>query len=162
LRDLLQQLSAISGPKTVILLSAGLMTADRVGARPDVKSMMSVAGKFAAAANAVVYALHADTSYLETYSANAPQTRATFCQGRPSDMYMSQARDGQLNAYGLERVAAEAGGEYFRITGGTGQLYFDRVLKETSAYYLLGVQPEPIDKDGRVHFIRVKSVDVKG
>jgi VWFA-related protein len=162
LRDLLQKLSLISGPKTVMLLSAGLMTADRIGARPDVKSMMTVAGKYAAAANAVVYALHADGSYMETYSANAPTTRATFCQSRPNDMYISQMRDGQLNAYGLERVAAEAGGEYFRITAGTGELFFNRVLKETSAYYLLGVQPEPIDRDGRVHFIRVKPVDVKG
>jgi VWFA-related protein len=163
LRDLLHQLASISGPKTVMLLSAGLMTADRVGARPDVQSMMSVAGKYAAAANAVVYALHVDGSYSETYSAaNAVNTHNTQCQSRPSDMYTSQARDGKLNAFGLERVAAEAGGEYFRISAGTGELFFNRVLKETSAYYLLGVQPESIDRDGRVHFIRVKAVDVKG
>jgi VWFA-related protein len=162
LRDLLHQLSSISGPKTVMLLSAGLMTADRVGARPDVQSMMAVAGKYAAAANAMVYALHMDSSFTEAYSASAINTHNTMCQARPSDMYTSQMRDGKLNAFGLERVAAEAGGEYFRITAGTGELFFNRVLKETSAYYLLGVQPESIDRDGRVHFIRVKAVDVKG
>jgi hypothetical protein len=51
-RDLLRGLSGISGPKTVMLLSAGVMTTDRTGGRPDMTLMMSVAGKFAAAANA--------------------------------------------------------------------------------------------------------------
>jgi len=161
LRDLLQHLASISGPKTVMLLSAGLTTADRVGGRPDVQSMMAVAGKYAAAADATVYALHMDNSFFETYSANAPPTKSGECQDRQSNMYSSQQRDGQLSAFGLERVAAEAGGEYFHVTAGTGETFFNRVLKETSAYYLLGVQPEPIDRDGRVHFIRVKAVDVK-
>jgi VWFA-related protein len=157
LRDLLHGLAGITGPKTVILLSSGLTTSDRVGARPDVSSMMAVAGKYAAAANAVVYAVHIDSSLSETYSSNAPKTHSPECQERSSDMYMSQARDGQLRAFGLERVAAETGGGYFRVTAGTGELSLNRILKETSSYYLLGVQPESADRDGRVHFIRVKT-----
>jgi hypothetical protein len=31
-----------------------------------------------------------------------------------------------------------------------------QVLRETSAYYLLGVQPESADRDGRLHTLRVK------
>jgi len=118
---------------------------------------MTVAGRYAAAANATVYALHLDSSFLDTYSPTAPPTHSNDCQDRQSNMYSTQARDAQLNAFGLERVAAEAGGEYFKVAAGTGDLFFSRVLKETSAYYLLGVQPEAVDRDGRVHFIKVKA-----
>lgn len=159
LRDLLQGLSAISGPKTVMLLSAGLMTTDRTGGRPDMSSMMATAGKFAAAADARLYALHVDGNFQE---ASMAAFRSPACGHMESAGMNTQSRDGQLLAYGLERAAGEAGGEYFRITAGTGDMFFKRVLTETSSYYLLGVQPEAADRDGHTHFIRVKTVDVTG
>jgi VWFA-related protein len=158
-RDLLRGLSGISGPKTVMLLSAGVMTTDRTGGRPDMALMMSTAGKFAAAANARLYALHVDGNFQE---ATMAAFRSPGCGNMQTVGMNTQVRDSQLSAYGLERMAGEAGGEYFRITAGTGDMFFKRVLDETSAYYLLGVQPEEIDRDGKTHFIRVKTVDVKG
>jgi VWFA-related protein len=158
-RDLLRGLSGISGPKTVMLLSAGVMTTDRTGGRPDMALMLSTAGKFAAAANARLYALHVDGNFQE---ANMAAFRSPGCGHMQTVGMTTEARDSQLGAYGLERMAGEAGGEYFRITAGTGDMFFKRVLDETSAYYLLGVQPEEIDRDGKTHFIRVKTVDVKG
>jgi hypothetical protein len=158
-RDLLRGLSGISGPKTVMLLSAGVMTTDRTGGRPDMALMMSTAGKFAAAANARLYALHVDGNFQE---ATMAAFRSPGCGNMQTVGMNTQVRDSQLSAYGLERMAGEAGGEYFRITAGTGDMFFKRVLDETSAYYLLGVQPEAIDRDGKTHFIRVKTVDVKG
>jgi hypothetical protein len=80
---------------------------------------------------------------------------------RATDRFLSQTRDSQLTALGLQRLAGEAGGSYIHIAAGSGDIAFDRVLKETSAYYLLGVQPESVDRDGRLHYIRVK-VDSKG
>jgi len=74
---------------------------------------------------------------------------------------VTNGRDGDLAAYGLQRIAGAAGGQYFRVTAGSGDNFFKRVLTETSAYYVLGVQPEPADRDGKPHFIRVKTVDVK-
>jgi VWFA-related protein len=159
LRDLLQGLSSVSGPKTVMLLSAGLMTTDRVGGRPDMSSMMATAGKFAAAADARLYALHMDGTFQE---ASMAAFRTSTCGHIESTGMATEYRDAQLLAYGLERAAGEAGGEYFRITAGSGDTFFKRVLTETSAYYLLGVQPEVTDRDGKTHFIRVKTVDVKG
>ena len=37
-----------------------------------------------------------------------------------------------------------------------GEFAFDRILKETSAHYLLGVEPLPKDRDGRAHQLRLK------
>lgn len=163
LRSLLQNLQALSGPKTVVLVSAGLTISDRVGGRPDVVGAMTAAGQLAAAADATVYVMHFDGSLFETYSA-ANGTANTFnsCQQSVSNAFTNQARDEQLNAFGLQRIAGQASGEYFRILAGNGDMFFNRVLKETAAYYVLGVQPEDADRDGRMHFLRVKTVDVKG
>jgi len=161
LQDLLQSLGSISGPKTVILLSAGIMTSDRVGGRPDAASVAAQAGKLAAAANAMLYTLHLDNNFLEINSAAGRSHGLNPCQNGVSGGLVSNSRDGDLAAYGLQRVASTAGGQYYRITAGTGDQYFQRVLKETSAYYVLGVQPDATDRDGKSHFIRVKTVDVK-
>jgi hypothetical protein len=161
LQNLLQQLSGIAGPKIVMLLSAGILSSDRVGGRPDATGMTTHAGQLAAAANVSLYAMHLDGSLLEMGSAVGRQQSFSPCQGGMSGSSISNSRDGDLAAYGLQRIASAAGGQYFRVTAGSGDTFFKRVLTETSAYYVLGVQPEPVDRDGRVHFIRVKTVDVK-
>jgi hypothetical protein len=43
-----------------------------------------------------------------------------------------------------------------RVEAGNGDHAFDRVLRETSAYYLLGVEPAFEDRDGKAHFLRVE------
>jgi VWFA-related protein len=178
MKRLLQTLTQFSGPKTVVFLSAGLLSSDRVGAQPDVSGMVKTAGKYASAADATLYVLHMDDTYLDTYAATTQSVRTNAKEGdnrmvvsmsgpdtpvtpRATDQHLSQVRDSQLNALGLERLASEAGGQYIHIGAGSGDIAFDRVLKETSAYYLLGVQPEVADRDGRVHYIRVR-VDSKG
>jgi hypothetical protein len=160
-QDLLQSLGRISGPKTVILLSAGIISSDRVGGRPDASSVTAQAGKLAAAANVSLYTLHMDGSLLEINSAAGHQQTYNPCQSGVSGGLISNSRDGDLAAYGLQRMASTSGGQYFRVTAGSGDNFFKRVLTETSAYYVLGVQPEAADRDGRQHFIRVKTVDVK-
>jgi VWFA-related protein len=179
MKQLLGTLTQFSGPKTVVFLSGGLLTSDRVGAQPDVSGMVKTASKYASAADATLYVLHVDDTYLDTYAASTQSVRSNpketdtkllvAVSGQPdapaiaraTDQHLSQVRDSQLNALGLQRLASEAGGQYIHIAAGSGDIAFDRVLKETSAYYLLGVQPEVADRDGRVHYIRVK-VDSKG
>jgi hypothetical protein len=39
---------------------------------------------------------------------------------------------------------------------GSSEVALDRLLSETSAYYLLGVTPEPRDLDDRAHTLKVK------
>jgi VWFA-related protein len=161
LSDLLKGLASVGGPKTVVLLSAGVLSSDRVGGRPDATSMMNHAGQLAAAANATLYAMHMDGSFQEINSASGHQVAFNPCQTKAGGALSSNARDGELAASGLERIAGAAGGQYFRVTAGSGDTFFKRVLEETSAYYVLGVQPEDVDRDGKTHFIRVKTVDVK-
>ena len=65
-------------------------------------------------------------------------------------------RDTAALAAGLEQVAGAAGGAVIRVQGGTGDYAFDRVLRENSAYYLLGVELEPADRTGESQVIRVR------
>ena len=44
-----------------------------------------------------------------------------------------------------------AGGALFKVQVGSGEYAFDRVLREISAYYMLGVEPADEDRDGRPH-----------
>jgi hypothetical protein len=43
------------------------------------------------------------------------------------------------------------------VEAGTPDYVFDRVLKETTSYYALGVEPADEDRDGKPHYIRVKT-----
>jgi hypothetical protein len=54
-------------------------------------------------------------------------------------------------------VAGKSGGALLAVEAGTGQNAFDRVLRENTAYYLLGVASNTTDRDGRLHFINVKT-----
>ena len=58
---------------------------------------------------------------------------------------------------GLEILAGRAGGAMFSVDAGTPASVFDRVLLETRAYYVLGVEPADEDRDGKSHYIRVKT-----
>jgi hypothetical protein len=69
----------------------------------------------------------------------------------------SRFLDGAAFAMGLETLASEAGGVYIPIKAGTGEPAFARVLRETTAYYLLGVEPTATDWDGRKLMVKVKA-----
>jgi hypothetical protein len=56
---------------------------------------------------------------------------------------------------GLETIAGSSGGSLVRIVAGA-DFAFDRVQRETSAAYVLGVEPAEGDRDGRPHRISVK------
>ena len=55
---------------------------------------------------------------------------------------------------GLEALAAAARGTLFTVTG-TGSQLFSHIEAELSGYYLLGVESDPIDRDGKPHTIRI-------
>ena len=40
---------------------------------------------------------------------------------------------------------------------GGGEFAFDRIVKETAAYYLLGVEPDEADRDGKPRTLKVKA-----
>jgi hypothetical protein len=56
----------------------------------------------------------------------------------------------------LDEFSATAGGTRIYVPTGSGAFAFQRVLRETSAHYLLGVEPLESDRDGQPRQLRVK------
>jgi VWFA-related protein len=55
---------------------------------------------------------------------------------------------------GLEDLVGVVGGQLFRPSGNADAV-FDRISKESSAYYILGFEPQPSERDGKNHRIEV-------
>lgn len=144
LHSMMDAVREYPGRKTVVLVSAGFASSDRIGGRPDVRLEADVLGKRAAEAQAVIYSLHMDVNFLVTFStANAGRGLQTVF------------RNSQILANGLERFNASAGGTLITVPAGPDRA-LQRLLKETSAYYLLGVETAPDLRDGKIHRIQVK------
>jgi VWFA-related protein len=144
LEALLRALAEVPGRKAVVLVSAGVLVSDRTDGRPDVGDIARVMGQTAARANATVYTVHIDT----TSTGFPPSNR-----GAGSSQL---ARDRALNGNWLSDFSQSAGGRLIYVPVGTAGFAFDRVLRETSAYYLLGVEPADADRDGQPRQLRVK------
>lgn len=151
LKALLGSLAPIPGRKTVVLLSGGLLSSDRIGGRPDVSTPARDAGKHAADANASLYVIHGDSHFADMMSVS---------KGRGARA--PSIRDTAQMAEGLDYVAGSANGHLINVSAGTAEYAFDRVLRETAAFYILGVATESADRDGKVHFISVKVKQPKG
>jgi len=132
LRQLLGGLRSIEGPKTLILISEGFILGDN-------SSLVIELGSLAAAARTSIYALRLDTPLFDASEQKAPQ-----------DLWGDRTTQGA----GLETLAGAARGALFTVTG-TGTGLFDRIEAELSGYYLLGVESDPKDRDGKPHPIRV-------
>ena len=144
LEALLRALEKIPGRKAVVLVSAGLLVSDRSAGRPDVGDVARVMGQTAARANASVYTVHIDTT-----AGVGPAS-----QKAPGSSEL--ARDRALYGNWLSDFSQSAGGKLIYVPVGTANFAFDRILRETSAYYLLGVEPAPNDRDGRPRKLEVK------
>ena len=141
---LLRALEKIPGRKAVVLVSAGLLVSDRSDGRPDVGDIARAMGQSAARANATVYTVHIDTT-----TGVGPAS-----QKAPGSSQM--ARDRTLFGNWLSDFSQAAGGRLIYVPVGTADFAFDRILRETSAYYLLGVEPAADDRDGQPRKLGVK------
>jgi hypothetical protein len=144
---ILHLLTAYDGRKNVVVFSSGIPTSDRPGGRPDVGSLPAVIGKAAAASNTTIYTLHIDSAQVRGMGAGT---------GRAPGSAGSRTRDAAVGAKVLEEFSAASGGALLRVPTGWGDGALDRVLRETSSRYLLGVQPEESDRDGKVRDLRVR------
>jgi VWFA-related protein len=140
------------GRKTVVMLSAGMPAADRPGARPNINDLARVLGEEAARADATIYTLFFDSTSFQVY---APETR------KVDQHPVFQARESEVLSRFLDNFASTSGGTLMRVVVGAGESALAQILRETSAYYLLGVAPDPSDRDGKTHRLHVK-VDAKG
>jgi VWFA-related protein len=147
LRGMLQALATSPERKTIVLLSAGIVNADRPGGRPDIGiDLGSIVGQDAARANATIYTLWVDNLRRDSTMASASGTP------RSTDNFQ---RDASLVSAPLDRLTAASGGAMFNVIQGGGEFAFERVLRETSASYVLGVEPEAADRDGRPRQLKV-------
>jgi hypothetical protein len=106
--------------------------------------MTKAVGRRAAATNVALYILYFDTTMTDMSSAR---------ERTPRDVPSWQAA---IHATGLEYVRASSNGYMAKVQAGSSDFMFDRVLRETSAHYLLGIQAEAADRDGQAHFVRVE------
>ena len=132
LRGTLGALEGIEGPKTVVLISEGLGT--------ESASEVRDLGVLASRAQATLFVVLLDTSSADAsfdYSALATQ------------------EDREAEAGGLYDLAGQTRGAVLRVVG-SPEAAFQRISSELAGYYLLGVAPEPGDRDGRGHEVRVR------
>lgn len=148
LRLLFSSLDQDPQRKTVVIVSGGMFASDRVGGRPDVTTLVQTLGEDAARADANIYVLHLDSSFLNAFSASNA--------AGPSTPSRSVMRQSSALSTSLDRLAGAAGGTLVRVDPGGEERAFQRILRETSAYYLLSVDAQPEDRDGRLHTISVK------
>ena len=129
---LLRQLAVIDGPKAMILLSDGLTT-DRIS---EIDEM-------------VVFAARARVS-LNVLLLDGPGRDVTVAVESPTIQ-----EDRRMAVSGLQNLAQAARGSLFHVTG-TGEPIFERLASELSAYYLLGVEQRPQDREGEKRRIDVQ------
>jgi VWFA-related protein len=141
LTTLFESLAAMPGRKNVVIVSAGMTSSPTL--RPDLRSHTRVLGPLAARGNINTYVIHVDESFNEKLTARNKSRR-------PGETWGNALADEAMVAQGLEQVAGESGGLYIGVKGGTGDFAYNRVLRETMAYYLLGVEPAPEDKNQRL------------
>lgn len=132
LKHLIEPLKDFDGPKTLILLSEGLV------AEPQTVDFADL-GAAAQAAQVTVYVMQLETPVFEA------------ADNRPSP---SAPLDVQLRSDGLARLAGAARGALFHVVGRDPRP-FSRISLELSGYYLLAFEPRDSDRDGRLHRIRV-------
>jgi hypothetical protein len=133
LSDVFTYLKTIDGPKTVALVSEGLVLDQQrfpSGLPPEVE-------KLASQARATVYVLRL---HQEDFDAQ--------------DVKPMRAIDITAQTVGLETLAGATGGEVLTVVG-TGASIFDRMTRELSGEYLLGIETVDSDRDGRSHRIKV-------
>jgi VWFA-related protein len=144
LEDLLTLLRRSSGRKTVLLLSGGLPLSDRGQGAPSVGNALRKMGEQAAYANATVHAIYFNGDAGEAFSAESTRAR------------VSSIRSQSIDTRALSEFAAPSGGLLLMSQAGAAEKEVDRLLAETSTSYVLGVEPDPRDRDGRPHRIEVK------
>ena len=67
---------------------------------------------------------------------------------------MTPGQDRQRVDEGLETLADASRGALFRLVGDPAGV-FDRIESELAGYYLLGVETDPRDRDGKLHPVKV-------
>ncbi|HJU42597.1 MAG TPA: VWA domain-containing protein [Vicinamibacterales bacterium] len=134
MRSVLKSLGALEGPKSVILLSEGLIFEGLGGETDDLASV-------AADSRATLDILLLDVPLFDVAQSQRPTT---------------PREDRNLQVSGLEQLAGASRGQLHRINT-SADFAFDRISRSLDGYYLLGVESRADDRDGRRHRLSVKT-----
>ena len=132
LRYIFERISTNETPKTIVYISEGLLV-DRE------QSDIAWVGPRAAAAHVTLYVMQLDAPEVEANTRNTSPSRGD---------------DRNVLRDGLDRLAGLAKGDVFRIVANP-DFAFQRLGLELSGYYLLSFEPDPGDRDGKPHKIRI-------
>ena len=135
LRQYLEMLGHVRGDKTVILISGGWPLDER----DEIPMLLSVAAD-AAAARATIFTMYVPTS---SFSADRRLMTST------------PLADSYLHSGPLETLAAMTGGGSFRAEVGA-EAAFERLGREMSGYYRIGIEKDPTDGDGKIRRMKVQ------
>lgn len=134
LRAVLKGLGGIEGPKSVILMSEGLVF-EGLGGETDALASA------AADARATIDILLLDVPRFDVSQSQRLNT---------------PREDRDLQVTGLEMLAGAARGSLYRINT-SAEYAFDRISRGIDGFYLLGVESQLDDRNGRRHPISVKT-----
>lgn len=135
LRQVFDALARVPGDKTVVLISGGWPLEER-----EQTSMLTLLADEAAAARATLFTLF------------TPSTMPTAARRTISH---TPTMDQQLYSWPLEMLAGMTGGGSYRADVGA-EGAFERLSRELSGYYRLGVEKEPGDGDGKGRRMKVQ------
>ena len=147
LRDLISSLGEYPGRKTLVMFSGGIAASDRPGGRPNLGNLPAALGQEAAATNTTIYTVHVDTAEMRAMAAESR---------RPTGTPSTRARDFAVGSRVLEQFSGASGGALMRVVTGSGEYALGRVLRETSSHYLLGVEPDNSDRDGKLRPLKIQ------
>jgi VWFA-related protein len=134
MREVLRSLAGLEGPKSVILISEGLVLEGLSG---DVDDIAAIAADVRASLDVLLL----DVPAVDVTESQRPTTPR-------------EDRDKQVE--GLESLAGLARGALHRVIT-TGDSAFQRVMRSIAGHYLIAVEAQPRDRDGKRHRIQVKS-----
>ncbi|HEX6974885.1 MAG TPA: VWA domain-containing protein, partial [Vicinamibacterales bacterium] len=150
LTGLLEALSVVEGPKSIVFVSSGVMPPRRdalmtqAPGRCEIRSVYfdSVADA-ASLARAHFYVVQPD-------DLNADAARQAF--DNPTASRFSSADD---EFAGLQHLTGVTGGEIFRLNG-PADAVFAHIARESSGYYMVGFEPLLEERDGMSHRVEIK------
>ena len=181
LLNFVRSLAPLDGAKTIVLISEGFNASESGVLTPqDLAGIVPLPGLLPTAElNGTLDLASASAMVLETGGLRgaASVARAQFYVIRPNTTFgcgsvdpasvptnvilqeeADRRRNQQLVSQesGLASVASVTGGQYFNLSGRATPV-FDRILRETSAYYALAFEAEPPDLAGEVGKIQVQT-----
>src|SRR3954469_2173084 len=132
LRYLFERVASSETPKTIVFLSEGLLL-NRDNAD------IAWVGPRAASAHIILYVLQLDYQEMDAGQRTTSPSRS---------------EDREVLRQGLDQLAGMARGDVFRVVA-NADFAFQRLALELSGYYLLSFEPQPGDRDGKPHKIRI-------